>query len=84
MAKIKCPKCGNETEFYVNQTYSGKGRFFFNMDGSEADNSEMHLNTDYKLSGKYIYCADCDAKVEKIESLRQILGFMLEGTNENT
>lgn len=68
----------------MNQTFSGKGSFFFNTDGSEADNSEMHSNAKYKLSEKYVYCAECDAKVEKIESLRQILGFMLEGTNENT
>lgn len=66
MKKLKCHKCGNEKEFYVKESYKGRCSCFFRTDGGESDNGEMYQYADHTLTSKFIYCADCDARVKKL------------------
>ena len=61
----KCPNCGGGS-FYVSQYISGYGYFYGNLDGTEADNSELHAGLEYRTTWKYARCADCDKKLFKI------------------
>lgn len=61
-----CPYCGGET-YYIKQRYSGCGNYYFNFDGTDTDNSEFYENSDYKLTSKYAWCADCDKRLFKLE-----------------
>ena len=67
MRKLKCPKCGNETEFYTKERYSGTCDFYFRTDGKESENTDMYSNAEHKYRSKYIFCAECDSKVRKID-----------------
>lgn len=66
MKRLKCHKCGNDKEFYVKERYKGRCSCYFRTDGGESDNDEMYQNADHSLVSKYIYCAECDAKVTKL------------------
>lgn len=66
MKKLKCQKCGNEKEFYVKESYKGRCSFFFRTDGGESDNGGMYQSANHSLDSKYIYCAECYAKVTKL------------------
>lgn len=68
MKKIKCPKCGNETEFYIKQSYYGSGNFYFRLDNKEADNTDMYASARHKL-GEIVYCAECNSKVISLKDL---------------
>lgn len=61
----KCPKCGSVV-FSVKQRVSGYTVFFDTLDGSEADNSDLHESLTYRTITKYTYCADCGARLFKI------------------
>lgn len=66
MKRLKCRKCGNEKEFYVKESFKGRCSFFFRTDGGKSDNGEMYQNADHSLVSKFIYCADCNARVKKL------------------
>lgn len=53
-----CPFCKGET-YYEKQYAKGPVSYYYNFDGSEADNSEMHIDITYDYTGR-VYCADCD------------------------
>lgn len=57
-----CPHCGNDDEFYVKQTYSGRGVYRRGFDGYITDNSHMYDCLDAKVS-KRAYCATCHKPV---------------------
>lgn len=57
-----CPHCGNDDEFYVIQTYSGRGVYRRGFDGIVTDNSQMYDCLNAKVS-KRAYCASCDKPV---------------------
>jgi len=59
--RLKCCKCGNDKEFYVKESFSGK-----------SENGEMYQNADHSLVSKFIYCAECDAKVMKLAAGEEI------------
>lgn len=59
-----CPHCGNDDEFYVIQTYSGKGKYKRGFDGFVTDNTEMYDCLDAKVSKK-AFCESCDMPVAK-------------------
>lgn len=56
-----CPHCGYE-EFYVVQTYSGRGRYARRFDGIETYNGEMYDCLNVK-AGKTAFCGRCDKRV---------------------
>ena len=66
MKRLKCHKCGNEKEFYVKESFKGRCSCFFRTDGREADNSDMYRNATHSLISKFIYCAECNARVKKL------------------
>ncbi|APB61018.1 hypothetical protein ACXHIE_005838 [Pseudomonas aeruginosa] len=57
----ECPHCGGD-EFYVVQTYSGKGVYRRCFNGYRADNSHMYDGLNHKV-GKRAFCGDCDKPV---------------------
>lgn len=61
----KCKNCGG-VDFYVRQRISGYGTYYDTLDGSEADNSDLHNNLSYKTISKYAYCADCKKRMFRI------------------
>ncbi|WP_219096264.1 hypothetical protein [Pseudomonas sp. UMAB-40] len=57
-----CPHCGNDDEFYVMQTYSGRGVYRRGFDGYVTDNTDMYDCLSAKVS-KRAYCATCHKPV---------------------
>ena len=57
--KIKeCPFCGCTT-FYQKFQYRGRGIYFSNYDGSDAENGDMYDYVNATTTGR-AYCAECD------------------------
>ena len=69
MKEIICPKCGNNLTFYTKERYRGTCNYYFQTDGKEAYNSEMYDYAEHTPTSKFVFCADCDSKVGKIEEL---------------
>ena len=67
MSKLICPKCGNNLTFYTKEKYSGTCNCCFRTDGKDADNTSLYSNANHKYASKFIFCADCDAKVSKLD-----------------
>lgn len=59
-----CPHCGNDDEFYVTQTYRGRGVYKRGFNGYVTDNSQMYDCLSAKVS-KRAYCSTCDKPVAK-------------------
>lgn len=66
---IICKNCGNNEEFYVKEQYKGVCYTYIRTDNEVPDNTEMYGNAMHKLKSKFIYCADCDRKVCKVEDV---------------
>lgn len=64
---MKCPKCGNEVEFYTKERYKGTCYTRFRTDGKEAENCDLYEYAEHTYKSKFVFCNDCDAKVCKIE-----------------
>lgn len=64
---MKCPKCGNEIEFYTKHRISGISVCRFRTDGEDAENGDMYEGLDVRFASKFVFCEDCNAKVCKIE-----------------
>ena len=69
MKKLQCPKCGNGEVFYIKERYKGTCNFYFRADGKNADNADLYSNAEHSCIGKFIYCAECDARVRKINEV---------------
>ena len=63
-----CPHCGND-EYYVMQTFSGKGACNYRFDGGDADNTHMHDSVDYKEQ-KTAFCTNCQKKLGHVDKVR--------------
>lgn len=63
-----CPYCGNDDEFYVKQTYSGRGVYRRGFDGYVTDNSHMYDCLNAKVS-KWAYCSTCDKPVAQWDDI---------------
>lgn len=59
-----CPECEG-TMYYINFNFSGRGMYFHNFDGTEAENGSMYEGAQH-TEGKYAYCADCDKRLFKV------------------
>jgi hypothetical protein len=59
-----CPHCGNDDEFYVVQSYSGKGVYRRCFDGYATDNTEMYNCLTTKVS-KRAFCGSCNKPVAR-------------------
>lgn len=60
----KCPHCGNDNEYYVKITMSGKGRFHYTFEGdAPGDNENLHDKYLTYKEQKTMYCSECDKKV---------------------
>lgn len=68
---LKCPKCGNENEFYTKDRYKGTCEVYFRADGELANNSEMYDYAEHSHRSKFVFCADCDARVCKVDELAE-------------
>ena len=56
----KCPYCNSVSGFYTKDYIYGSSVFFYNFDGSEAeDNSSIYDSLNFK-KGKCAYCSECD------------------------
>ena len=67
---IICKHCGNWIKFYTKESYKGTCNRYLRTDDHEvADNKFMYYDAEHKLRSKYIYCADCDREVCKIEDV---------------
>lgn len=66
---IFCEHCGNTMCFYTKESYKGTCNTYFRTDDYEPDNTCMYDNAENKLRSKFIYCADCDRKVCKVEDV---------------
>ncbi len=67
MAELKCTKCGNTMSFYTKERYKGECDVFFNTDGSDAENGDMYAYAEHTYRSKFVFCAECNAKVGKVE-----------------
>ena len=63
----ECPYCGSE-EYYIKQSFTGTCNFRIRFDGKQTDNGDMHDNTLYKNTSKFVYCNDCNKKLFEIEN----------------
>ena len=73
MERLKC-KCGNEEAFYTKESFKGNCNCYYNANGEmicdswgKFDNSGMYDSAESKHTSRFIYCAECDKKVGKIE-----------------
>lgn len=71
---IICPKCGNDTEFYTKERYKGTCKVYFRYDGALTNNSEMYDYAEHSYRSKFVFCAECDARVSKIEEVAELKG----------
>lgn len=69
---LKCPKCGNELEFYTKERYKGICDYYFRTDGERAYNAEMYDYAIHTYRSKFVFCTYCDARVCKIEDIAEI------------
>lgn len=69
MSKLICPKCGNDLTFYTKERYSGTCNFYFRTDDKEADNTDLYSNANHKYTHKFVFCAECDSRVGKIDKI---------------
>ena len=89
MEELKCPKCGNTTEFYSKERYKGECDVYFRTDGKDAENGDMYAYAEHSYRSKFIFCAECDAKVGKVDLLEDFwrkrhlmeLGVVTDGEN---
>ena len=51
----QCPYCGSK-EYYIKQSYKGTCNYVIRFDGKEADNGDIHDETEYKNMSKYAWC----------------------------
>ena len=58
----KCPECGCKC-FYTRDRVSGIVHSKFMLDGSEAENGELHQGISYKTIGKSAYCERCEKRI---------------------
>lgn len=69
MINLKCIKCGNEEYFYTKEKVVNNIHIVRDNKGNFAEKGEnigRHDDDDYTLASVYYYCANCDAKVQKI------------------
>lgn len=69
MKQLICPHCGNDIEFYTKERYKGICNFYLRTDNKEADNGEMYSNAEHSLASKFVFCAECNKKVCRVEEL---------------
>lgn len=69
---IICKNCGNNEEFYVKEQYKGVCYAYIRTDNEVPDNTGMYDNAIHKPKSKFIYCADCDRRVCKIEDVEDL------------
>jgi hypothetical protein len=62
-SELVCKHCGNTEEFYTKERYKGTCYAYFRTDGQEAENGDLYTN--------FIYCAECDSRVCKVEELEE-------------
>lgn len=71
MKHLQCPKCGNSEVFYTKERYKGTCNLYFRTDGEDADNTDLYANAEHSYISKFIYCAECNARVRKINEVRE-------------
>lgn len=70
-SELVCKHCGNTEEFYTKERYKGTCHAYFRTDGKEAENGDLYANASHSLTSKFIYCAECDSRVCKVEELEE-------------
>jgi hypothetical protein len=63
-----CKKCGC-TVGTIKQTVSGWGLIYWEMEEDTLDYQNLHDSLEYKNVNKYAYCANCGARLEKVDSI---------------
>jgi len=66
---LKCSECGNTEEFYTKERYKGTCNHYFRTDKEDAENSDMYAYAEHSYRSKFIFCAECNAKVGTIDIL---------------
>lgn len=66
---LKCSKCGNTEEFYAKERYKGTCNHYFRTDKECVENSDMYTYAEHSYFSKFIFCAECNAKVGTIDIL---------------
>lgn len=61
----KCPHCGSGDGYYTKEQAHGNVTRYYNYDGSDCDNGQMHDYLTYS-GGKYAYCIKCDKRLFKM------------------
>lgn len=69
MKELVCPHCGNNEEFYTKEKYKGYCNYYFRTDNKEADNGNMYEFAKHSFKSKFVFCAECDKKVCKVEEI---------------
>jgi hypothetical protein len=62
-----CPHCNYMGGYYVKEKVSGSIYYYYNFDGSQADNSSMYDHLIHK-GGKVAYCKNCDKRLFRMET----------------
>ncbi|RHO23809.1 hypothetical protein [Amedibacterium intestinale] len=70
MKELVCPHCENDKEFYTKESYKGKCKVYFRSDGKETENGSMYEYAEHKLISKFVFCAECDRRVCKVEEIK--------------
>lgn len=67
----ECPKCGDDTGYYVKERYSGSTEIRYLMDGTydEEGNSAMYDGANHKPFTKWAYCRTCHGRIIKLENI---------------
>lgn len=61
-----CPYCGSE-EYYIKQSFKGTCNYHIRFDGDEADNTDMHSNSEYTNTSKYAWCNECNKRLFELD-----------------
>lgn len=71
-SKLKCKHCGNTEEFYTKDIWQGPVACYFRTDGKESErNTDMHNSLHNIYFSKFIYCAECESRVCRVEDLEE-------------
>ena len=71
-SELKCKHCGNTEEFYTKDTWQGPVPSYFRPDGKESErNTDMYNLLRCTHFSKFIYCAECESRVCRVEDLEE-------------
>ena len=68
----ECPKCGGKT-IAIRQYIHGIGEYYVDLETGEIEATNLHASLQYRNTHKYAICADCGARLFKVDNALNVV-----------